>query len=417
MKIQALSQSYFSRAFGSVAVASLALLSASVLGSCSSDNDDLKSPSSGNEASNAIHYNVVGSNATRAQGIYNSNNIPNSFYVSALALDNDPTTADFGHPYIKRDLVKNQGSASAQNWVDQNGLRYWPNDGQYLNFFATNSNSGELTYEESGQGASKQISNAEYQIPANIASGAPQQSDLLYAAVYDQQKTATGAAGQTTQAVTLDFHHALSQVVFTAQSSNSHIEVKIGSISIGGIAGSGTLKIPANRPSSDALTWTIPSNYTPQEFSTDPDGEQGAVTVSSAVTDITSASNQSEYALMLLPQTVEAADPAASTPWSQQKAYLKVQCTIFNVAVDEDGVSTTDTMIFGQNTDMGGGFIRQDYGTLYIPLSVDWQAGKRYVVNLQFGNGNGGYNQDGTAALIPLQYNITSANWTEANPG
>lgn len=396
---------------------SAAVLSAFALASCSSDDmpDSPQTPASPS-AKDAIAYNVVAGNQTRAAGIYNSNNIPNSFYVSAWAMDNDPSTNDIGHTYMKSDLIKNTGTATAQNWNDQNGVRYWPNDGQLLNFFATNATTGELTFEESGQGSSKEITNPEYQISANIAAGAPQQSDLLYATAFDQKKTATGAAGQTTQAVNLDFHHALSQVVFTAQCSNPHIEVKIGNISIGGLAGSGTLKMAANRVEAGTPAWSIPANYTPQEFSSDPDGEQGAVTVTSAVTDITSASSQSQYALMLLPQKASAADPTAASPWSGQNAYLKVQCTIFNVAVGEDGSSSaTDTMIFGDYTDMGGGFIRQEYGTLYIPVAVDWQPGKRYVINLQFGNGNGGYNQDGTAALIPIKYNITADAWSEAS--
>lgn len=402
---------YTALALGTVALAGLT--------ACSSDNSFTPQPDvpSTTADANVIRYNVVANNAARgmmrAASIYNANNIPNQFYVSAWAMDGNTATTDDGNMYIKNDLIKNQGTATAQNWVDQSGLRYWPNNGELLNFFATNATNASIVYDESGQGASTVISNPKYEIPLTVASAGAQQTDLLYASVYDQKKTATGATGQTSQPVTLDFHHALSQVVFTAQCTNPHIEVKIGSISVVGVAGTGILSIPADRNTS-AASWSVAANYTPATFGSDPDGDRGAVTVGSTVTPITSDSDQTDYALMIIPQTVAAADPTATDAWTSQKAYLKVQCTIFNVAKGENGSETSDTMIFGTNTDMGGGFIRQDYGTLYIPLAVNWEMGKRYVYNLQFGTGNGGYNQDGTLALIPIKYNVTADNWTEA---
>lgn len=400
-------------------VALLALGASMAVGfsACSSDdsmNPEPKAPVDNASDADAIRFNVVASNATRAQSLFNSNNLPRQFYVSAWAMDSLSSTNDDGQTYIKSDLITNSGSASSPNWVDQSGLRYWPNNGEMLNFFASTSSNATLDYEKKGEGSSIELTNPQYLIPLTVNSAANQQQDLLYASAYRQVKTATGAKGQNTQAVTLDFHHALSQVVFTAQCSNPHLDVKIGSISIVGVAGQGTFKMPADRQSAAQPAWTIPANYTPGTFGSDPDSEQGGVTVKSTVTNITAGSDQTQYALMMLPQTVAAADPTKANPWSGQQAFLKVECIIYNVAKGSgESDSDLDTMIFGNKTDLGG-YSRDDYATLYIPVSVNWQMGRRYVYNLQFGSGNGGYNQDGTEALIPIKYNVNTDNWVEA---
>lgn len=407
--------------YGALALGAVAL---AALSACSSDDSIHPEPDapSTQTSADAITYHVTGEGSTRAGGsrkaahLYNSNNIPSQFYVSAWALDADESTDDIGHTYISSDLIKNTGSTGAQNWVDQVALRYWPNNGEVLNFFATNATNGALVYDDENKSGVTPISNPKYEIQTTINPSAAQQQDLLYTAVYGQKKTVTGAAGQTTQAVNLDFHHALSQVVFTAQCTNTHLDVQIGNISIVGVAGTGTLTMPADRASSTP-SWTIATDYTPGAFSSDVDGTQGAVKVGAIATNITAGSNQSEYALMMIPQKVAAADPTASDAWTGQKAYLKVDCVIYNVGVGgEDGKAQTtiDTMIFGKPTDVGGYAGGVGYATLYIPVSVDWEMGKRYVYNLQFGAGNGGYNEDGTAALVPIKYQITADDWTEA---
>lgn len=396
----------------------VAVVALTALSACSDDSvmPEPQMPDTTQTTADAdeIAYNVVGDNASRASQVYNANNMPTSFYVSAWALDADSTTEDIGHVYIKSDFIQNKGTASAQNWIDQSGQRYWPNNGEYLNFFATNSPNGYLDYKIEGTDANQSIIAPKYKISQTVNASAGQQNDLLYASAFAQYRTVSGAAGQKYQTVNLAFHHALSQVVFTAQCANPHIDVRIGNISVVGVAGEGTLEMSADR-TTEAPNWSIPSTYTPGTFSTDPDGDAGATKVGSDVTPVTSDPSQSSYALMMLPQTVAAADPSQSNPWSGQKAYLKIQCIIYNVGHGENGSSNDaiDTMIFGTKTDMGGGFIRQDYGTLYLPLNVDWQMGKRYVYNLVFGQGNGGYDENGNSILIPIKYSTSVDNWVE----
>lgn len=382
---------------GRLALAVLALAAAAATTACS-DNDNTINPEPvvpGTQA-DEIHYNVTGSNTSRAAQIYNSNNLPTQFYISAWAM---APGAKMGTLYIRKDLIKDMNPKGAHNWVDQSGLRYWPNSGETVNFLATNSANSDFEAVDTETPL--------FKIPFTVNSDANGQTDLLYASTYDQVKTATGVKGNASQAVNLDFHHALSQVAFTAQSSNPHILVYVGNITLVGPSAVGTFT--QNAQIDSTATWNIAANYTPGTFSASTFNSNGAISVGTAVTPLTSGSDQTSEAMMLIPQKVSAANPSTANPWNGQVAYLKIDCIIYNVAKPEEGVNETeDTLIFGiKDGDM------TNFDTLYIPLNVDWQMGKRYIYNLRFGQGNGGYRKDGSAALIPVNYAITVDNWAQ----
>lgn len=373
----------------------LAMLAASALVSCSSDDEILPEPEAPQATAGKIGYNVVSDNASRATQIYNSTSIPTSFHVSAWVVD----SVDNGNrEYIKWDLIKDLNPKGAHDWEDQDGVRYWPVNGARLNFFATTAPQASFGDVEK---------NVKYEIPFTVNADAEGQSDLLYATAFNQHKTASGLNGQASQKVNLTFHHALSQVVFTGQCTNPHMLVYIGGVSVAGISGQGTMTIDALN---DTVTpkWTLSQTVDNAAYSASSIYSNGAVTLGSEVTNVTAGPNQTAEALMLLPQTVAGANPAEADPWNGSKAYLKVDCMIFNQAKGSEGQSYFDTMIFGKDDGT-----MTTYDTLYIPLDVSWQPGKRYVYNLIFGQGNGGYHNDGSAALIPVKYDIQVDNWIE----
>lgn len=385
-----------SRVAAFCAVAAVAVASA-LTGCSDNDYDQPQMPGTQVDA-NLITYNVTGQKASRAASVFDSNNLPEQFYVSAWSVEPGQS---LGRAYIMADLVKDSNPKGAHNWVDQSGLRYWPNNGAKLDFFATTASNGRFGQVETMY--------PHYSIPFVMNPDASAQADLLYARTRNQTRTATGLDGQTSQAVNLAFKHALSQIVFTAQCANPHLQVNIGSISLQGIAGEGTLEMAVL--SDSAAVWQIKPNYTPAGVTADTNFD-GAVVVNATKTDVTSAPSQSSAAMMVIPQTVTAANPAQADAWSGRQAYLKIGCIIYNVGHEDDGKTVEDTMIFGiQDGDM------QNYDYLYIPISADWQAGKRYVYNLVFGQGNGGYRRDGSAAFIPVKYAATVDNWADGGTG
>lgn len=392
------------------AAVALAVAAGGSLSSCTSDDDSLMpTPSDPTEITSGdeISYNVVAEGSTRpasgpsrAMAVYNSNNLPDQFYISVW---NKDTVSDMGHLFIAQDLIKDTNPKGGHNWVDQSGVRYWPKGNDKLDFFASNSSLASLTEVEK--------LNPSYNIPFTVQGDAADQTDLIYATAYNQSRTATGTATGTSQKVNLDFHHALAQVVFTAQCSNPNIEVLVTNVSIVGPAATGTFKVPVLNQNEPA--WQIAANYTPSTLSASTVYDDGAVKVYNGKADLTAGTSQTDRALMLLPQTLAAADPTQANPWSGQKAYLKVDCEVWNVADPGKGLNeNTDHMLFGIQDG-----IMYNTDTLYIPISVNWQAGHRYVYNLMFGQGGGGYTADGHLALIPVKYGITVDNWVEAGIG
>lgn len=382
------------------AIATISLGGLMLLASCSDNTDAPEMPTTKASQSdpNLIGYNVTADRQTRALNVYNSTTLPKSFHLSAWAIaDTIQNQVQTGSPYIMWDLIQDEGTANAHNWVNEEYPRYWPNNGEPINFFATNAQSGSFEDTKNGRPA--------YLIPYTTQAAPEQQTDLLYAATYSQRKD---PASQVAKSVSLNLHHALSQVVFTATSPNDKLEVGIESVTIAGLLPSGTLRVP-NTPGD--ISWDIPTNAAHTSFTAMTEQQDGAaVLVNADATPLTSANYQTSQAFMLMPQKSNAANPQNL---SAGGTYLIVNCYILNNASTEDPANPVDDrLVFGINDD---GIIRSS--ALYIPIAINWQPGKRYVYNLNFGTGAGGYDKNGQQVLFPISYSVTTDNWQEVNGG
>jgi hypothetical protein len=154
-----------------------------------------------NRNGDEIKFGVVTDVTTRATDVYCNNNMPGAFNVWAIAyVDNaDGTPVTHGAPYIVKDAIVKDGTA----WKNTSGVRYWPNG--TLQFWAE-VNAGENFIWDAGAPRIE-----DYTVPTDVAA----QKDLLYA-VTDKLEKGNGQ-------VTLNFRHALSQVVFRAGKNLSGI--------------------------------------------------------------------------------------------------------------------------------------------------------------------------------------------------
>lgn len=370
---------------------------AAVMASCSSDDEFLDEPTPGIQSQGReIAYSVTADGnrrpasmpSARSAAIYNSNTLPASFHVAAWEL---PQGGDTGYAYIYWDQIRDLSPKSGHNWQPTGDKRYWPTGGETLDFYATNAASGSFTTPKNGRPS--------FVIPFTANRAAEGQTDLMYAMAFNQRPDSTSAASQD---VELNFHHALAQVVFTAKAPNKNLEVDVERISVAGVNPSGNLVLP---PASGDAVWQ-PSASAPATFTAIAQTPTaGAVNVGIDPTPLTSAANQTDQALMLMPQKIAAADPS---DFSKGGAYLIVECTIWNKAdPNAENVNvTTDALIFG--TEDGGIYRAQP---LYIPVNIDWQAGNRYVYTLNFGSGHGGYDANGKLILRDIGYSVTADDW------
>ena len=356
-----------------------------MLGSCSQD-DIVDVNHDGDE----IRFAAVTNGSTRAADIYNPNNMPASFNVSAMSQ---------GQVYIAGDVINKTGNS----WVNSTGTRYWPEAA--VDFYA-HVNSGSAFMLNNGAPKFNNFS---------VATEVGSQLDLLYSVKKDQTKTENP--------VTLNFRHALSQIVFKAKNESENIYVQIKGIKVVNVKGQGTYKFPTvttdpNLPEESSNNVTSRGSWTLEGGNVTYDVELDALTaVEGSKTNPTpvNLTDVKGKALMLLPQGTEAWVPEtypAPDAEGNTNSYLLVDCVIYNVS-GEQGVDGTlpgkNVCLWG--TDEGEG--KWSTKELAIPVKFYWEEGKKYTYTLVFGNGNGGYNPDpdpGTdpdPVLVPISFEIT----------
>lgn len=353
-----------------------------MLGSCS--QDDIVEANLG---ADEIRFSAVTNGSTRAADIYNPKKMPASFQVSAMSQNK---------VYISDDKIEKQGNS----WVNTTGTRYWPEDD--VDFYA-HVNSGAAFVLNDGKPTFNSFS---------VASAVESQVDLLYAVKTGQTKNETP--------VTLNFRHALSQIVFKARNESENIFVQIQGVKVMNVKGSGTYTFPTastdpNLPTAGSADSENRGSWALMDAKTDYEVNFSLVDVKGNKTNPTAVnlSDVEGTALMLMPQTTEAWDPETAPKPSvgNTNSYLLVDCVIYNVA---DGSATT---LPGDNVCLWGEESEGKYTTkeLAIPVKFAWEEGKKYTYTLVFGNGNGGYNpdpddpdpDDPEPVLVPISFEVT----------
>lgn len=374
-------KSFFFGAFGLLALAS-----------CS--NDELTSV---NRDGDEIAFSVVTNPATRAADVYCNQNKPTSFKVWATY--NNAT-------YINGDQITYENN----KWVNKSGTRYWP-DGGEVTFYAQVNADDEFKWND---GSNVQIEN--FTVAANVT----EQKDLLYA-VKKQSK------GEENNTATLNFRHALSQIVFRAKNTNKNLYVEISGVSVCKVKNQGTFTYPTGSTddkvgehngngSIDYDTqnwgsWKLADNTSKYDVTFAPvklNGSETATPVSLTSKNEAGKEFNNNNAMLLLPQTTTAwvvgENATTGNPENQEGTYFLVKCRIFNVA--NGTVDTENDVLLWGNEDGTG----EDAA---IPVKITWEQGKKYIYTFVFGDGNGGYNPDPEdpnkpdPVLVPITFDVT----------
>ena len=364
-----------------------------------------------NQDGNEIQYSVVANKATKAADIYCNNNMPASFTVYAESSDNKT--------YINGDVISQQNGS----WVNTSGIRFWPNE-LLLDFYAVVN--GTINWNVPAEEGTAPAT-IDYEVTTTVSD----QKDLLYAVKREQEK---GATAEATEAVSLNFRHALSQIVFNAKNTNPNLYVEISEVSIVGVSSKGNFTFPIT--DTDAKKYgahnggvTTISDYagwgTWSSLSESAMYSVGFTKVEvpgdSSVKDLTTANDKpdgedvtkefSSKAMLLLPQTVAAWSPAENPTvledgnYAKDKgAYFLVDCAIYNIAGDEFD-SANDTPLWGTI---------DGHQEAAIPVAINWEQGKKYIYTFVFGDG-GGYDpenpdpdpDDPDPVLIPVTFTVS----------
>lgn len=334
-----------------------------------------------NRANDEITFSIVAENQTKAAAVYCNNFKPTSFNVYANHA---------GQTYIDGDVIVQEGT----KWVNTSGVRYWPEAGNvtfYAHVNAGNCFQGDVTTPII----------KDFEVPTAVGN----QKDLLYAVKSQAKGNAT---------VTLNFRHALSQIVFQAKNTNNNLYAEIYGVTICNLGNKNTFTYPAgdtddtienhdgNGETTTIGEWGTWNNLTGGNTDYNVTFETVAVPCDGTVKSLTNTNDlDKEYsskAMLLLPQTTTAWDPE-TTPKAEDAAgtYFLVNCKICNVA--GDSYASNDVVLHN--------------GNVAIPVYFAWEQGKKYIYTFVFGNGNGGYEPDPDdpntpqAVLLPITFDIT----------
>lgn len=365
------------------------------------------------QAANAIQFGVTTGNASRAASYYCNNEKPAQFNVWA---------ATDGKTYFEDESFSQKGGTG--NWtIDGDFARFWPIT--EVSFFAVNNGKGTASFATVTWDKTKLVPTIAMTVKAN----ASEQQDLLYAYT---KKTKTVADNKCV--ATLNFRHALSQVVFKAQNKNKNIYVEISEVQVANLKTTGTftfptevtddnslndhhdqsgviadndlsfgkwenlstladftttgtfspIAVPCNKKEGEVLKPVGPVNLTNNEGTATGEGSVKA-----------NEQQNKTLSLIVLPQELDAATINSTKKPGTEGAYFKVKCIVKNVAKG-DGTKATDN-----DVELYNGFI-------YIPVAIKWEVGKKYIYTFVFSEkGHAGYDKDGNDVLIPIEFNVT----------
>lgn len=194
--------------------------------------------------------------------------------------------------------------------------------------------------------------------------------DLMYAT-----KTASKKDG----VATMNFKHALSQIVFSGSVSSTAISVKVKDVSIYNVCRNGTLTFTDGTP-----IWSVRAGNVRNFEAHNHEDNTGNI-IGAEITTTTPVDITSEDPLFLIPQTITGASITTGTTAPAEGTtgtYIAVKCKV--------KLNADNSMIIGSNYADNGD---ETFGTIYAPLSATWEPGKKYTINLVFNQ-----NASGTGA-------------------
>lgn len=286
------------------------------------------------------------------------------------------------------------------------GTYYWPGEkNTQLNFYAYAPTSaiGTVDIKGSAQTITGFTPNAT----------ASTQQDLIVA--YTKKSSDDCAGG----AVNLNFRHALSQIVVQAKCTNSRIKVVVKGVKIGGIPSTGKFTFPTtvtDDPETgtgdnllpqncwEDVTTSATANYT---FAT-----PGAGTTGLALTNNPASLMGNTENWMLIPQQLKAWNGEGAS--QKPGAYLAVLCQIYSI----DNESGFETLLYPSSTRPETDLVAGGFAYSAVPISTNWEPGKKYIYTLEFSRGGQVDPEDpdhGGEEILggPIEFTISVDTWVD----
>lgn len=290
-------------------------------------------------------------------------------------------------------------SKTGSDWT-YTGTIFWP--AAPVNFYSI---SPEPVSDKVSEGTVSITSDEQKITGFTVNTDQSQQVDLLYAVNKEEKKES-----HETEPVSINFRHALSQIVFKAKNTNENLKVIVKGVKIANIRKAGNFTYPSqstttqNTSESGSIVADTQGQWdnvtTEQTFAA---GMSGEVTLEGKVEtalDLTSKENEVYTgALFMIPQALTPWDPEATGALNttNKGVYFLVDCQILSGTKKDIQVWPSDPKV--------------QYAEVAIPANqLTWEQGKKYIYTFTFGKGGGyvpGEKPDPDPTLIGIDFNVT----------
>lgn len=263
---------------------------------------------------------------------------------------------------------------------------YWPGDDSELTFYAYSPSADELGADVTIDASTKTIAN--YSVPEQIAD----QMDLITATATGKKSTNEDTGAEMT------FSHQLSQIEIQAKSANDAYVVKAIGARIGRAQYLATFDFTTSK-------WTLDDWHDTAIYDTQCD----TVTLSETAVSLMGEAGNA----MLLPQQLYPWSPTDDPDNVAREAYLSVLVNITTA----DGAQVYP-FANDKKTDSNGN--KRTFAWATVPLTANWEAGKKYIYVLDFTNGAGFVDPDDPTPGVPvlgepIKIKPQVTDWTESD--
>ncbi len=370
-------------------IVAMATLMVAGMTSCSNDDDAQSVQSAKSPAAIGIKVNIEGNSlATRGVATMHANALNQITNFQVWAYDDNTNGLYMGDDAATGRTVTNEGTVAAPVW-GYTPQQFWPVNP--LNFVAlTPAADASITGNTTASASNVVTLTTNVTLSTNVED----QKDIMMAEGDDVEKDDDEGN------VPLTFKHALSQVVFKGKFNDAGAVTKatIAEISLCNVFKTGVLTFNSQGyfyGSTSSVTVTKPASVsTPANFTLDGSDLEGDTWTFASEGDdpfdlTTSTNATKKNAWFMIPQTPTAWDGNADSNGIPvgTGSYLKLR-----VKLEKDGVVIKD------NTAADA---------VYLPLTINWERGKKYIYTIEF---------NGENALTPITFTVDAVDWVDADP-
>lgn len=386
------------------ALVAFATLTVAGMTSCSNDDEITGAAAqNGSQVPSAMSFNVTQDNSikagTRGTATTAANYLSQITDFQVLGYYSDGSGKYVGAAATPAaGIVIDQISGPAWDYHTASELQYWPSGNLDFQAVTPSADASFALANTVDEGHPRLVANVT--VPATVAD----QKDIMFASATNVNNAASGLP------VGLTFKHALSQVVFSGKVANPTITAVVSEITVCNIHNTGTVGYASALTTlSAAATGSAASNFSVGLI----EGADADATTAARTMTSTTAQNltNTDGALMMIPQTQTAWTHAASEKAIADAtgSYLKIKCKVQD--------NNSGTWLIGAASGAN------EFEYVYIPFdltTVAWELGKKYTYTLVFGNGAGGYDEEGNPLtnMVPITYTVAAAeDWTAVDGG